>query len=157
MAEALKTPLAQLMPARMGLQEHKSHVWIADVEAGTTREQMANPAYWSLVALNFQPLDVVQVRSDDGGFWCELLVVECARHYAKMQELRFFDLHEQPQVVVPAELVKAGHSHNVAYRGLHKRWCVERITDGKVVADKLPSKLEAERWRQQHESTIDQA
>ena len=152
--QAKQTPTAQVMPQRMGLSEQKTHHWTVDLEPGVTQPQLLQPEFWGLVAVHFQPFDHVEVRADDGSFWGEYLVTECARTWAKMRELRFVRLQETTTAISEQQSVR---QHRSVYRGGHLKWCVERLSDDKRLIDSLGSKKAADDWIDQHEKTVGRA
>ena len=78
------------------LFEHSNMTWTLDAPAGTRREDLSDWVFWSAIALKLRSYDIVQVRSTDGRWWAEVLVVEAEKGYRPVvRVLRFEELPDR--------------------------------------------------------------
>ncbi len=134
-----------LMPDRFGEAEFKSKFFIADAEAGTTLEQVMDPAYWSHVAGQMEPFNHVEVRSEDGSWIAFLIVHYAERNYARVVLDRMVKLEGS------AEAPAASQKYRVEWKGPHHKWTVIRIADSQMLSRQHPGRYEAEQWMRNHE------
>lgn len=137
-----------VMPDRVGLAEHKRKDWVADVELGTTLEDIQNPAFWSMVSKDFDPFDTIEVRVDDGKWIAHLRVISCERTYAKVQLLRVEEIGGN------AEGSPISAKHKVAWKGPHLRFAVIRLSDDAMLQSGYKTREEAETWLRNYERNI---
>ena len=150
MAESVKKqPEApKLQPGRMQLQEHAYRLWVATSEIATTPEHLLDPAYWSNFASSMSPYDLIQVRCDDGTYWCEYLVLACDRTYAKVHPLRVISLTTQ-DVAATQSL-----AYDMGWKGPHKKFCVIRKSDGAIIHEGEQTKADALAWLSQNQKHV---
>lgn len=134
--------LVQLNGNRMKEAEFWRTLWVVNAEPGTTKKDLLKPDYWAHVASRFKPLDRLEVRSDDGSFVAEYLVLTCERTYAKVKEIHWYDL-EGKEVGVPDEALEE-FEHR--WRGPHGKWSVVRKSDDALMIEQLPNKETALQW-----------
>lgn len=133
----------QLAVDRCKLEEHTTTRHSVTVEQGTLIEDLDRPDFWAHVGSKFRPFDIITVRTDDGVWWAEALVLTAARAYAKVKVLR----HEKlttGDVEQTQEFILEGHT--VKWRGDHLKYSVIRIKDGAVVRDKMETFTAAQVW-----------
>ena len=138
----MENRLVQLNGNRMSVAEYARTTWAVTAQPDTTREDLLKPDYWAHVASKFNSLDRLEVRSDDGAFFAEYLILTCERTYAKVKELSWFDLKGE-EVALPDESLE---EFEYKFRGPHSKHSVVRKSDSKVMVEKLQSKDEALRW-----------
>lgn len=139
---------AVVMPDRMGLAEHKRNDWVVDVEASVTAEDIQEPAFWSLVADQLNPLDKVEVRPDDGKWIAELRVIRCERTYALMQLVSLMEIKQN------AELMPTSIKHKVEYKGTHYKNAVIRLSDNQILQSGFKTREEAQMWLTSYEKRL---
>ena len=159
MEEARAT--TQLEAGRFKLAEQEVTSYVIDVEHGTTREQILNPAFYAQFSMKLRPYDKIAVRCDDGTIYGELLVIQSERTWARVHVLQWHDLTTkdiaQSQATpstspeVPADPSK---EFRVNYKGAHKKWCVIRQSDEAIVREGEASKANAELWLVEYQRVI---
>lgn len=150
MAEAEKRE-TRIPPNRLSVDDYARTVFVATVEHGTTREDLTRPDFWSPVAVKMRPWDKIEVRTDDGTFYAELLVLSCDRTWAIVKELAFVALGNKDISETKAAAVDSGYE--VRFRGPHAKWTVIRKSDESVIKDGM-SKDEANQYLAQYTRTI---
>lgn len=143
-------PMVQ--PARVHLAEFERQDWIANVEIGTTVEQLQDPAYWSLVAAKMKPFDAIEVRAEDGSWVAHLIVVEPGKNYAHVKldrvvQLRNFGIEAERQKKVSVR-------HKVMHKGAHMKWCIVRIADSAVIKQGLDDEVSALQELREYENRV---
>ena len=145
---AVKKSMPVLMPERMGLSEDKHHDWVVDLPLTVTLEQALEPSFWAHVAAQMEPLDHIEVRSEDGSWIAFLIVSFCERNYAKVVLDRKVVLNDDHEV--PISTVK----HKVEWKGPHLKWCVIRVADSQPLQQGMRDKQTAFTWMTEHEKTL---
>lgn len=135
----------KLMPGRCKPAEYGRNFWFVTVEAGTTREDLKRPEYWSLVSKSFRVGDRIEVQSDDGGFFAEYLVRSSDVSWAIVYELRFLMLDEESASLGQEAENALRNRYTVQFRGPHLLHCIEfRESDDKVKRVKEGIRLRSE-------------
>lgn len=135
------------MPAQMQLAEQRRQDWVLEVEEGTQVEDLLSPDHWAHVAFQFQRFDRVEVRIETGEWLCGLIVVQCARNWARMKMIEKIDFTDGEKIDEEAR-----SDYEVKYRGSQKKWSVIRKKDGQVLQEGMPDRLAADTWRAQYET-----
>lgn len=137
-----------LTEQRIAAEEQWMQRWVVNAEIGTTVEDVMDPAYWAFTSSRFARLDRIEVREETGAWVAELFVIEPGRNWATMYLIAKHDLvaNDKP----PADSAK----HEVIWRGQQHKHCVKRLSDGEVLNSGFSSKVEAQAWLTQYESTI---
>ena len=135
------------VPNRTQLAEHAFQHHVYTAESGDYPEDFLKPEYWALVAAKMQPFDHIEVRTDDGTYWAELLVVACDRTWAKVHKLRDARLQPVGEVAVDPQF-------KVEWKGPHHKFCVIRVSDGSMVHSGETDKIAASRWLDGYIRTI---
>lgn len=133
---------------RMGLIEFKREHQVVDAEAGTTLQDVLDPAYWSYVAMKLKPGTRVDVYLETGEWMAELLVAQVDRTWAKVHLLHFHDL------APTKEEAPTPQKYEVLWRGQHHKWAVRRLSDQEVVQQGFEDKDAARTWLRQHERVV---
>lgn len=137
-----------LMQDRIKPAEYVRNVFAVVLPQGTKFEDVKDPAFWAHTASKLHPTDRIEVLDEEGTFFAELLVVACARNWAKVSVLRFHELTEsipdakqQTSDAMKEERAK----YKVDWQqGTKAR--VIRLSDKQTLVDNLPSKADAEKW-----------
>lgn len=103
-------------------------VWSARPEAGTTIEQLMQPAYWASVAEQLKPGARIEVMPEDGAYFAEFIVRSCTRVSAVVYPLRVVQFEF-------AEQTETDPEYFVKWRGPSKKWCVMRKSDNVPVIE----------------------
>lgn len=148
MEATAKKSIPVLMPERIGLSEDKRHDWVVDLPMTVTLEEALEPSFWAHVSAQMEPLDHIEVRSEDGSWVAFLIVSFCERNYAKVVLDRQVKLDDNQEV--PLATVK----HKVEWKGPHLRFCVIRIADAALLQQGMRDKQAAYQWMTEHEKTL---
>lgn len=135
------------VPNRVQMAEHGRNIHLYTAPAGAAPEDMLAPAYWGLVSKNFAPYDHVEVRTDDGRFWAEYIVIASDRTWAKLHPLRVVELPN-------AQLEEVDPGYKIEWKGPHLKFCVLRVSDGSSVHEGEQERSGAVSWLQQYLRTI---
>ncbi len=141
----------KLNPSRMKGAEYERTVYVATVEFGTTKDDMKDPAFWSHVSNKLKPWDRIEVRSDDGTFFAEYLVLASERTWAKVHMLSYTSLTSAE--VSQTQAAIENDEFEVRWRGPHLKFSVIRKADDAVLKDGM-SKDEAFLWRKEYVKTV---
>jgi len=128
-----------LPEARMQLAEYKRNAFVVVVDETVSMEMLLEPEFWAHVSSKMKAFDRVEVQSEEGLFWAELLVVRAGSTWAKMMVLKHVPLEASP-VKEEDELPEG---LEVKFRGPQLRWSVIRSADKKVIKEQIPTKGEA--------------
>lgn len=137
-----------LMPQRFGLAEQKRRDFVANVEIGVTPDEITNPGFWSHIAPELSPMDVIEVRPDDCAWIAHLRVLYAERNYAKVVVERLFiiETKEKPD----AESL----THKVEWKGPHHRFAVIRTSDAAMLKAEFRTREEANTWMVEYEKAV---
>lgn len=130
----------QLNPARMTPAEFGRTVYVVTAEPETTKEDLLKPEYWAHVANKLRPWDRLEVRSDDGTFFAELLVLESSRVWARVHLLQHITLTSADVAQTQAR----NQDYEVRFRGPVLKWCAIRLSDAEPIKERMGSKEEAQ-------------
>ena len=122
----------QLTDPRMKEQDFLRVWWVVTAQAGTTKEDIQKPEFWTQVAIKLKPYNRVDVQSDDGAFFAEYLVLSCDKTYANVKLLNWTDLH----AVVEQPL----EDFYPKWRGPHLKWSVIRSSDKEAIKEGFDTK-----------------
>lgn len=135
-------------PTRMKLAEYDRQEWVVNAEITHTIEDLTNPAYWAHMAQQMNPYDHIEVRSEDGTWIAELIVIEVGLTWAKTI------LRGQYSTVPKGEAIQDTDKHEVRWRGAQHRFAVVRKSDDSVIRQNFQTKDEAAAWMKEHERTV---
>ncbi len=140
-------PAGMIAPNRVSMGEHARNVWTCTAPSGAQPEDFLRPEYWGMVAKTMKPFDHVEVRTDDGTFWGEYLVLASDRTWAKLHPLR--------EVVLPsADAEDISKDYKIEHKGPHLKYCVIRKSDSSIVHEGEQERLGAEQWLSGYLRTI---
>ena len=138
-------------PARFSHTEHKNQNWTLTVEAGTSIEDILNPAFLANVANFLQPYDIIHARIDTGEWYAQFLVVDSGRAWAKLVRLAYVELVYEGEDAPNEELFS---QYTVEHKGPHLKWCVIRKSDKEKIKEQCASKGEAQNWLTSYTMTL---
>lgn len=133
--------LDPLGPAQMHEAEYKRTIYIANVPKGVRPEDLVKPGYWAHVAAKLKPWDRIECRAEDGTWYCELMVLEASRAFARMCPL-------QTAFLTTADVAQS-QTEPVGFEVLHRgprKWSVVRTTDRAVMSEEHETKGGADAW-----------
>jgi len=122
-------------------QTSPNNRWSLVLTPEMTRDDLFVPRFWSHIAVNFTPGDIVEIRFDDGSYYGEFYVTDCSRIHVSVKELRWVSLEDE-----------AGKSKfnsdefEYKWRGPQHGHCAVRVADGEPVIQGLASKAEVQKW-----------
>lgn len=134
-------------PSRVRLAEYERQSWVANAEYGTTVEDLTGAAYWSHVAAQMKPYDHIEVRSEDGAWVADLVVVQVDRNWAKVAVKAVYELVAKE---VPPSLVAR---HKVEWKGPQHKFSVIRLSDSQMIRNEFATRDEANQWLREFEKT----
>lgn len=151
-AEQLETEvkIPDLLPQRIQLAEHQRNIYQCVVEPSVTRAHLLNDKFWQHVSLKFQPYTRIEVITDDGRFFCELLVISAGRNWAAVKELRYIELGG---VDIKKEAAKRDE-FEVKWCGPAVKWAVIRRSDNARIKDQLDTREQADGFLNSYVKTI---
>ena len=129
MAEAAKKQEREapmVPPNRCQMAEHGRNIFLITAETGEFPGDFLQPEFYAHVAKDMRPMDHVEIRTDDGTYWAELLVTEAAANWAKVHLLREAKL--QPAGDQPTD-----KRFRIEWKGPHLKHCVIRAKDSSVI------------------------
>lgn len=146
-AEQKRSPIID--STRMRLSEYERQDWVANIEFGTTLEDILNPGYWAHMAAYLRPYDHIEARSDDGTWIACLIVTGCDRTWARVVVDRVIKLTTREVAETQARPV-----HKVEWKGPQNKFTVIRIADSEPIRAGFATKDEALLWLREHERTV---
>lgn len=147
MSEAKKREVQPVAPNRHALGEHARLVHVLTVESSEHPEDFQTPEFYAHVARNMRPFDHIELRTDDGTYWAELLVVTADLNWAKVHLLREERLQTEEQHPINSDFA-------VEWKGPHRKWCVIRKTDKSAISENHLDRGAADAWLTQHSRTV---
>lgn len=113
-------------------------------------DDVLEPEFFANVAPKLTPYSKIRVRTDDGTWYAELLVIAVGRVWARTVPLLFQQLTNNDVDITEAD---RSDKYRVMFRGPHLKWCVVHREDGSVLHEQHESKREAVNWLQEYSRT----
>jgi|GEM_PF-2816595 len=135
--DAKKLEFRQALPSQFVSGEFARNLWNHVPEYGTTRENLMQPEYWAILAPQMRIADRVEVMSEDGSWYAELLVRNVSQGAVSVGLLNYREF----EVIAENELELEGM--RIAFRGRSRMWIVQRISDNHVLREGLKDRGEA--------------
>lgn len=145
--EQKKRAVPNIPQGRMQMAEHGRNVWFITAESSEHPEDFLEPEFYSHVAKDLAPMDRIEICTDDGQYWAELLVLTSDRTWAKVQLLREVKLATVEQQADDGTYV-------VRYLGKHRKWCVIRASDKSALREGELDKASAIAWVETYKRTV---
>jgi hypothetical protein len=136
MADAIIEPIQR---GSFGLASHRFQQFDSMVRAGTTKEQLTDPALWVNVATKMNPGDEVRVRAEDDSFVALLHVTYTVGNQVRLHLLSYHDM----EAVDYDTMHKSVSKFELKMRGQQK-WCIMDKESGDVIKSLIPTQLEAQ-------------
>lgn len=135
---------------RFPLAETARNIFQATVEPDISREDLLEPEFWKHVSKSLRPYSRIEVVTDDGRFFAELLVLNAGDNWASVQELRYIELGLTDAIKQASAMDK----FEVNWKGPHRKFAVSRKSDNEVIKDRMETKEEAFRFLSEHVKVI---
>ena len=122
--------------------------YIATPEAGTTLEEVLDPAYWGLVASDVsraQGMPHIEIIPDDLAYHADLLVVGASATLVKTKVIHHVQWEVETMDVEPDT-----KGYTVAFKGSILKFCVIDGQGNVVAGSEGKSKLEAQAFLKEH-------
>jgi hypothetical protein len=121
-----------LRTSRFQEASYKINIFAAEIDAGTSVEDIMQPEYWANIASRLRPHggDEIIAVCDDLSFRAHLFVVSAGRTWAKVcliGEPLILHAKESPEIQV------ADGEFAVKWAGPHDKWRVIRTVDKEVI------------------------
>lgn len=134
-----------LTASRLNSADYKRNVWVAQIEGSVPFDDLKKPIFWAHVADRLRPWDIIEVRSDIGAFFAQLVVTDVAKARAEVAVVSFIQLSAR-QVEDPGREAKFGQ-YTIKHRGPKYGWCVIRDEDRAVMnTERLNTQEAAMAW-----------
>lgn len=127
-----------LQKSSLKLSESVNNSWRAVVPRGTPRERLLDSDFWAVVSSDFLPYDKIVVVAEDRACYAELLVLDCGRGYASVEELFYKPL--APLIIANDGLPP---NHEIVHLGPEELYGVRRLSDGILLGKGFGSRDEA--------------
>ena len=135
-----------ILPEKMGLAESKRHDWVVDIDPSRSIDEIIDPEFWAHVAAQFDPLDTIEARWEDGSRIVHIRVRYCERTYAKVKVTSVEELGD-----VISEIPASSRKHRVEWKGPVLRFAVIRNSDSMVLQSGFKERSVADSWLIEHE------
>jgi hypothetical protein len=144
--------MSSLKEKSFGLTEYMRVSYTVNLEAGIMPEDLLKPSFWSNVSYKLKPLDLVEVRAEDGSYYGQLLVRDRGRSWAKVEYLPGFPMLFKDITEVPAMVVD---EYSIVWKGPQYKFRVMRISDNHVMKDGFTDKEAARKWVIEHMKALE--
>ena len=129
-----------LGPHGIHTAEHRRVVYFAIAAKGVEPGDLLSPAYWAHVAASLKPRDRVEVNAEDGAWYCEVMVLDVSRAYARVVPV------VGPIHLTTADVAQTQDSlYDVSLRG-PKKWSIVRKSDRQVMHEGEETRDGAVKW-----------
>jgi hypothetical protein len=137
-----------LMQDKLNQAEYVRSVFAVTLPYGTPFDDIKNPAFWAHTAAKLHPTDRIEVVDEEGTYFAEVMVISCARNWAKVSILRFHELSESiPNAKddASADIQDKLGEYTVDWTQ-NTRARVIRKSDREVIKENFASKADATKW-----------
>ena len=137
-----------LMQDKLKQADYVRNVFAATIPQGTEFNEILNPAFWAHTSNKLHPTDRIEIMDEEGTYFAEVMVVSCAKNWAKVSVLRFHELSEAipDSKATTAEELKAKKLEYKIDWTQDTKARVIRLADKQVLQENFPSKADAEKW-----------
>lgn len=132
-----------LGPGRFLVSDYGRTIFVATAEQGTKQEDLMSPDFWANVAPQCKPWDRIEVRSDDGTFYGEYLILSVGRAWVKVYEMNYTKLTSSDVSVTQAD---KQDGFEIKWLGPKQKWTVIREKDREPIKKEMSSEDEAATW-----------
>lgn len=127
--------------------EQVSTRYDAKIPIGVKLDDILKPEFWAHHSVRLTPFDEIRARAIDGSWMAYLVVLDCARTWARVHVLQVVNF--TPIELSEQEVQAFIDAHQVVHRGPHK-WSVVRKSDSGVLHEGMASKADANTWLEKH-------
>lgn len=113
-------------------------------------KDVLDPAYWANVAIKFKPGCRIEVLAPDLTWYAELVIISCARTWAKVAVVSHVKLTAPDKEIPAADLAKDRKGYKVEFAGQVKQFRVLRLADKTEIKANLPTEDEAWKFVDNH-------
>jgi hypothetical protein len=145
---APKSIVTPLIPAFVGLIEHKVRRFNADVPGSLTADDLENPDLWVNVAPQFEMGTEIRCLADDMSFVANGI---CTYSQGSTAKVKIITMHELDQV--DDDFGDSTGAFEIKLRG-PKKWCVINKNNGDVIKEYIPTQLEALRELEDYKKAL---
>lgn len=149
--EVVKELYPEFQQHRMQLAETQRIIYQAVVDPKVKREDLQKPDFWKHVARSFQPYTRLEVVTDDGQYFCELLVLNAGHNWAAVKELRYIELDGKSDIIKQSS---AMDEYEIAWKGPVHKHVVLRKKDGEIVKAQMSTRKEADTFLSEYVKVI---
>jgi hypothetical protein len=136
----------QITEADFKEAEFVRHTYVVLPPAGTTLDAMLKPEYWVHVSKRLRPWDLIEVHSEDGTWFAELIVRSTGTGVARVAVKSHIEFKDG-SAGMPDGVSLAGHE--IKWRG-RAAWGVVRLSDAAVLKSGLATKEDGLVWLTEH-------
>ncbi len=122
--------------------EQVQNYWLVTAPAGTERSAPLDAAFWVHVSRKLRPLARVNVVTEDGAWYQELLCTVADGRDIRMHEMSFHALDDSSDLnekIITSDM-------SVSWGGPTHLWRVVRVSDGVILAKNMQTRADANHW-----------
>lgn len=138
----------QVKPRDMTPADFARTVYRVFVEPGVTKDDLIKPEMWAHVGHQLRINDKLEVLSEDGKTYAELLVASSGVNFAKVRVISFVTFEED---IAPSE---ESAEYEAAFINNRYRFGVKRKSDNTWLVKELDTQADAEEWLANHRKAI---
>ena len=128
-----------MTPSKLKEASYVRNIFVATPEAGTTLEDVQDPAFWTHVAKQLRISDRIEVIPEDSAFFAELYVQNVRLNTVNVKLLRH-------NIFAEAEDEAKDELHDIKWRGPLAKFRVTRKKDNATLKEGFESKADARQW-----------
>ena len=142
-------PIPKLRPSGMRRAEHARTSYFVSPPPTADYDAVKEPIYWTHVASQLRPGDMIEVWPEDRSYWALLLVTGTGDNTAKVEELVFRKIIDAAD-----DNFTPLAGYRVDWRGPNGRYAVVRDADKSVIQGNFTTKEEAQTWMIQNKRQL---
>lgn len=138
----------QVRPRDMKQAEMARTAYFVFVDADVSKEDLLDPKTWAHVGDRLKMNDKIEVLSEDGRVYAELIVASSGVNFAKVRLIQFVCFDDDIQ---PAE---DGDDYEAKFISNRYKFGVYRKSDKQWLAKELDTQADAEEWLANHRKAL---
>ena len=157
MAEPETVPehaIAPLAPSSLTFGVHAYQQLNIEPEADTPIEHIERSEYWAFVAAKLEEGAEIRILPKGMAYRAEALVTFCDKYNVRVKIISYTQLIGDDQVELTVVPPPASKNYKLLMRGVNK-WCVQRLSDGEWIKERIPTKNEAVVWLEKYLLSVD--
>lgn len=147
----LEPELIPLHQSKLQFSIHAYQQYSIEVPAGTTRENIEDRALWVHLTDKIREGAELRILPEDMAFRAEAIVTYCDGKNIRVKVFEWVELAADEEPIEQRAGVK---QYKVILRGASK-FCVQRLSDGEFVKERIPTKNEANDWLEKYVASLD--